>query len=97
MARVWQVLARLLGGLGGLPAGARAQRSEALVAGARKYLEDNFVAYMQKVVAAHRTQVGWGGAGRVVSTRAGRLGRLAGRGLQARAPAARTTGAPHAV
>ena len=23
-----------------------------------RYLEDNFVAYMQKVVAAHRTQVG---------------------------------------
>ncbi|PSC75508.1 nuclear pore complex NUP93A-like [Micractinium conductrix] len=62
MARVWQVLARLLGGLGGLPAGARAQRSEALVAGARKYLEDNFVAYMQKVVAAHRTQAALGGS-----------------------------------
>lgn len=58
MARVWQVLAAVLGGVGGLPAAARAQRGEALLAGARSYLEANCVAYMQKVVAAHRTQVG---------------------------------------
>lgn len=57
MARVWQVLAALLGGLGGLPAAARAQRTEALLGGARRYLEANYVAYLQKVVAAHRTQV----------------------------------------
>jgi hypothetical protein len=58
MLRVWQVLSKVLAGVGGLPAAARAQRTEALLAGARRYLEDNFVAYMQKVIQAHRTQVG---------------------------------------
>lgn len=62
MARVWQVLSRLLGGVGGLPAAARTQRTEALLAGARRYLEDNFTAYMQKVVATHRTQAALGGS-----------------------------------
>ena len=63
MLRVWQVLARVVGGVEGLPAAARAQRGEVLLAGARRYLEDNCVAYMQKVVAAHRAQVGCTGGG----------------------------------
>ncbi len=63
MLRVWQVLARVLAGTAGLPPSARSQRIEALLEGARKYLEDNFVAYMQKVVQTHRTQVGKGWAG----------------------------------
>lgn len=63
MLRVWQVLSRLLGGVAGLPAAARTQRTEALLAGARSYLEDNFTAHMQKVVATHRTQVRARGAG----------------------------------
>lgn len=69
MLRVWQVLERVLGGVGELPATARAQRLEALLAGGVGYLEENFVAYMQSVVHTHRMQVrvrmcggleGWG-------------------------------------
>ncbi|KAL4859943.1 Nuclear pore complex protein NUP93A [Chlorella vulgaris] len=62
MLRVWQVLGRVLGGAAGLAPAARTQRSEALLAGARGYLEDNYVSYMQKVVAAHRAQASLGGA-----------------------------------
>ncbi|KAL4437959.1 hypothetical protein ABPG77_004180 [Micractinium sp. CCAP 211/92] len=62
MLRVWQVLSRLLGGVAGLPAAARTQRTEALLVGARSYLEDNFTAHMQKVVATHRTQAALGGS-----------------------------------
>lgn len=36
MLRVWQVLSKVLAGVGGLPAAARTQRTEALLAGARK-------------------------------------------------------------
>ena len=46
------------GGILSLPAVAKAQRTEALLAGAVKYLEESYVAYMQNVVQTHRMQVG---------------------------------------
>lgn len=36
MLRVWQVLTKVLAGVAGLPGAARTQRTEALLAGARK-------------------------------------------------------------
>eukprot|EP00887_Chlorella_sp_A99_P000841 scaffold5.g841.t1 len=51
MLRVWRVLERLLAGLASLPAAAHTQRVEALLAGARRYLEENFQAYMSNVAA----------------------------------------------
>lgn len=36
MLRVWQVLTKVLAGVGGLPGAARTQRTEALLVGARK-------------------------------------------------------------
>ena len=57
MVRVWRVLERVLAGAAGLPVAAHTQQLEALLAGSRKYLEQNFVAYMNNVVQAHRAQV----------------------------------------
>jgi nuclear pore complex protein Nup93 len=62
IARVWQVLQRLLAGTTSLPPSARGQRETASIHGARRYLEENFQAYMQGVVAAHRSQAALGGA-----------------------------------
>ncbi|GAB4816873.1 hypothetical protein N2152v2_003919 [Parachlorella kessleri] len=62
--RVWQVLQHVLGsgGVLSLPAVAKAQRTEALLAGAVKYLEESYVAYMQNVVQTHRMQAALGGS-----------------------------------
>lgn len=89
MARVWAVLGRALAGVAGLPASAKAQRTEALLAGGVRYLEENFVAYMQSVVQAHRMQVRAGGragprAGRRAGGRVSRAGE--GRGAAVLAP-----------
>lgn len=62
MLRLWQVLQRQLDGVYSLPASARSQREALLVSGARKYLEENFVAYMQQVVQTHRTAAALGGS-----------------------------------
>jgi nuclear pore complex protein Nup93 len=62
MLRVWQVLQRQLEGVYGLSSSARLQREAALIAGGRRYLEDNFVAFMQQVVATHRTTAALGGS-----------------------------------
>lgn len=64
MLRVWQVLQRQLEGVYNLPgqgAPARAQREAALITGGRHYLEENFIAFMQNVVATHRTVAALGG------------------------------------
>ena len=60
--RLWQVLQRQLDGIYSLPASARSQRESLLISGARKYLEENFVAYMQQVVQTHRTVAALGGS-----------------------------------
>lgn len=60
--RLWQVLQRQLDGVYSLPASARSQREALLISGARKYLEENFVAYMQQVVVTHRTVAALGGS-----------------------------------
>jgi hypothetical protein len=57
MLRVWEVLQRLLAGAKGLPPSARGPSEESLLSGARRYLEDNYTAYLNGVVQAHRTQV----------------------------------------
>ena len=62
MLRVWQVIERVLSAAPGLPKAAVAQREEALLAGAKGYLQDNYHAYMQSVVASHRTQAVLGGS-----------------------------------
>lgn len=61
MLRVWQVLQHNLKGVGSLPHAAIIPRREIMVAGGRGYLQENFVAYMQGVVATHRTQAALGG------------------------------------
>jgi nuclear pore complex protein Nup93 len=61
MLRVWQVLQHILERVGSLPHAAIVPRRETMVAGARGYLQENFVAYMQGVVATHRTQAALGG------------------------------------
>lgn len=62
MLRVWQVLQRQIqSSVYDLPASARTQRTSILLSGARGYLEDNFVAYMQNVVNTHRAQAALGG------------------------------------
>jgi nuclear pore complex protein Nup93 len=61
MLRVWQVLQHIFKRLGSLPHAAIIPRRETMVAGARGYLQENFVAYMQGVVATHRTQAALGG------------------------------------
>lgn len=62
MLRLWQVLQRQLDGVYSLPASARSQREGLLISGGRKYLEENFVAYMQQVVHTHRTAAALGGS-----------------------------------
>jgi len=62
MLRLWQVLQRQLDGVYSLSASARSQRESLLISGARKYLEENFVAYMQQVVHTHRTAAALGGS-----------------------------------
>ena len=62
MIRLWQVLQCQLEGVYSLPASARSQRETLLISGARKYLEENFVAYMQQVVHTHRTAAALGGS-----------------------------------
>ena len=62
LLRLWQVLQRQLEGVYALPPSARSQREVLLVAGARKYLEENFVAYTQQVVQTHRTTAALGGS-----------------------------------
>ncbi len=55
MRMLWGVLARILAGAGeGAKSGAA--RTAGLLAGARRYLEDGHVTYMQNVIAANRAQ-----------------------------------------
>jgi hypothetical protein len=60
--RLWQVAARQLEGARALPPAARAAREARALAGARRYLEDNFAAHAQRVVASHRQQAALGGS-----------------------------------
>lgn len=55
MRMLWDVLGRILAGAGeGAKSGAA--RTAGLLAGARRYLEDGHVTYMQNTIAANRAQ-----------------------------------------
>ena len=57
MRMLWDVLARILAGAEGGRAESGAARTQALLAGARRYLEDGHVTYMQNTIAGNRAQV----------------------------------------
>lgn len=63
--RVWQALQRQLvneeGSVYSFPPTALSQRESFLVSGSKKFLQENYVSYMQTVVHAHRTQAALGG------------------------------------
>lgn len=57
MRMLWDVLARIAAAAEAR-AGAGAARTQALLRGARKYLEDGHVTYLQNTIQSNRAQVG---------------------------------------